>query len=495
MKNITIIKSRFSIVSIVLALIGFSFLACVNDAIEIGAVDEDRYAVGDGSGTHAFVTDGDGRMFFHNIDFRNGSTMPFYLNVRNRQSTASSVTITYDLSALDTPNMRNSENHQVFPKHLVELTNGGVLSLAAGATQSPAMNMVLTSDGSLDPNTSYIIPLRIRVTSGGLQLTERDETKLIFVRDITALPDGSNNPFGITMMSCYEANDMNPLNHLSFTLRSTGELFFNTVIIFSANVNFDETTGRPFVFFNENIQPKLDRFDHYYRPLQERGVRIILSLLPNHDRAGLSNMTTEGARAFAQEVRAICDAFGLDGIMLDEEYMARNFINNPAPGFLRPSQYNLARMAFEIKQAQPHRSLMLYLFADISSSTDWAGGSSNFPLPDIDGIEPGEFIDFAIQDYNASVGFPSQIRGVPDARQAWRSQEWVLPRQAATTQTVENNLRAERDRGRLSHMIFGFDPSRGNWNTTQLPAMQRTANAYFEDEVKDSGVRYPIDWR
>ena len=473
-------KNKFIVgAAIILAFVSLIFCRCAT-----------------GTSTYAYVTDGDGRLLFHNITFRNEGIMPFHLNVHNQLPRASSVTITFDPTVLELPNTRNSENHTLFPESMIQFTNEGILTLAAGATQSSAIEMILTSDGSLDPDMSYVIPLRIRVTSGNLQITERDETKLVFVRDLTAQPYQTVNPYGIRMISCYEANDMNPLNHLSFTLESTGELFFNMVIIFSANVNFDEETQRPFVRFNENLQPKFNRFYHYYRPLQERDARLILSLLPHWDRAGLANMPAEMARVFAQEVREISDTFGLDGIMLDEEYMARHYVTNPAPGFLYPSQYNLARLAFEIKQAQPHRYLLLYMFADVNASPDWEGNRFNFRLPYIDGVPPGEFIDYALHDYGRFQDLDdNQIPGLPQSRWGMRSQEWAINRYPATSQEIENLLREERDAGRLTHMIFAFDPFRRNWDSIQWPAMQRTARAYFNDVVIDSGERFPIDWR
>ena len=449
---------------------------------------------------NAFISDGEGRVLFHNLTFRNEGVMPLYLNVRNELPAASLVTITFDPTVLDLPNPRNNDNHTLFPEQFVELANGGVLLLAANTIQSLPMNLRLTSDGSLDPNRSYVVPLRITVTSGDLRFTERDETKLVFVRDLTASPKTNHNPHGIVMISCYETNDTNPLNHLEFTLASTGELFFNTIIIFSANVNYNAETGRPFIRFNEHLGPQMDRFYHYFQPLRDAGARLILSILPHWDRVGLSNMTAETARAFAQEVLAVSDKWDFDGIMLDDEYMREYYIHNPAPGFLYPSQYNLARLALEIQKAQPHRVLMLYLFSDVGSnfrartSPHWEGRNSNFPLPDIDGVKPGEFIDYALQDYNPNVGFPDQIRGLPPARQGWRSQEWVLPRNLANTQEQEDLLREMRDLGRLTHMIFGFDPNRGNWENYIWPSMQRTARAYFDDYVIDSGIRHSRDW-
>lgn len=113
-----------------------------------------------------------------------------------------------------------------------------------------------------------------------------------------------------------EVNDTNPLNNLSFTLKSNGKPLVDALIIFSANINYNAETGRVYIFNNENVQALLDNREHYLKPLQDRGMKIILGLLGNHDRSGVANMSKETAQAFAQEVKAMCDAYQLDGISL-----------------------------------------------------------------------------------------------------------------------------------------------------------------------------------
>lgn len=140
-----------------------------------------------------------------------------------------------------------------------------------------------------------------------------------------------------------EVNDANPLNNLSFTLKSNGKPLVDALIIFSANINYNVETGRVYIFNNENVQALLDNREHYLKPLQDRGIKVILGLLGNHDRSGVANMSKETAQVFAQEVKAMCDAYKLDGIFIDDEYSAYE-TSNITPGFVYPSREAAARL-------------------------------------------------------------------------------------------------------------------------------------------------------
>lgn len=45
-----------------------------------------------------------------------------------------------------------------------------------------------------------------------------------------------------------------------------------------------------------------------------------MSILGNHDDAGMRSLSEEGAKAFAKELKYYVDIYGLDGIDFDDEY-------------------------------------------------------------------------------------------------------------------------------------------------------------------------------
>ena len=219
----------------------------------------------------------------------------------------------------------------------------------------------------------------------------------------------------------------------------------------------------------------LDNREKYLKPLQNRGIKIILSLLGNHDRSGIASLSDETAREFAKEVKAVCDAYNLDGIFVDDEYSS--YITPPPPGFVTPSNAAAGRLCYEIKKIQPERLMIAYVYSRTRS------------LPEIDGVPSGEYVDYALHDYLASSDLSSNFPGMPRSNMGLYSQEFNLNRY-----TSESNLERMRANGYGSHMIFAMDPNRSNFESRQMVAMERIARALFDDELVFDGVKYPKDW-
>jgi len=470
MKNTEYIKLQFSVIILMLILTSVAFFACKDD-IEVGKIDESNYVTGDGS--FAYINDDNGKYLFSNVEFRDKGNISLYLNTQQKLPVASSIAASYDKSVLDRFNAENGVDYEAFPENLVTLSDKGVITLKAGEIKSSGMKISLTAGNSLSSNKAYVIPLRMKVTSGDLKLNQRDETKLIFVKDLTGLQD-CNKESGVKVFSCMEVNDTNPLNNLSFTLKSTGQPLVDVLIIFSANINYDEATGRVYILNNENVQAILDNRQHYLKPLQDRGMKIILGILGNHDRSGVANLSDETAKVFAKEVKAMCDAYQLDGIFVDDEYS--KYQTPPPPGFVTPSNAAAARLCYEVKQIQPERWVIAYVYSRTSS------------LPAVEGIESGQFVDYALHDYGGWYDLGSNYPGMPRSNMGLYSQEFNMGRWAS-----ESNLKKMRDDGYLSHMIFAMDPNRWNF-TTQMTAMERMGRAFYDDEVVFDGITYPKDW-
>ncbi|MBB4045906.1 hypothetical protein GGR06_003731 [Bacteroides reticulotermitis] len=475
MKHINYISLKSWLAALVLS--GGLFVACSDD-VSVGQLDENQYTISDG--VMGYISDNSGKRMFSNTEFRSEGSLPFHLKTTAKLTTEASVVATYDETALTEYNTKNGTEYEAFPKSEVTLENEGVIKLAAGSVVSSDMNVSFTSDGSLSPTKSYVIPLRMKVASGNFELPEIDQTRLIFVKDLTGIPDCTKYVDGkpsVKVFSCMEINDTNPLNNLSFTLKSNGKPLVDALILFSANINYNAETGRVYIFNNENVQALLDQREHYLKPLQDRGMKIILGLLGNHDRSGVANMSKETAQAFAQEVKAMCDAYQLDGIFVDDEYSKYEY-SNITPGFVYPGKEPAARLCYEVKQAQPERWVIAYAY------------STTYGLPSIDGAQSGEFVDYALHDYGNASDLSSSFPGMPKSNMGLYSQEFAQGRTAS-----ETNLKNMRTNGYLSHMIFAMDPNRSNFENSQLPAMQRMARAFYNDELVFDGIKYPKDWK
>ena len=116
-----------------------------------------------------------------------------------------------------------------------------------------------------------------------------------------------------------EVNNDSMLNAGKYTLANGGAQVFDVAVIFAANINYDGTNA--YLHFNENVQNVLDNVATQVRPLQQKGIKVLLSILGNHQGAGFANFPSQqAADAFAQQLADAVDQYGLDGIDFDDEY-------------------------------------------------------------------------------------------------------------------------------------------------------------------------------
>lgn len=470
-----------------LCLAAFAMTACSED-IDLGGVGTENIEFPQGG--VVYVTDAQGKRNFSTVEFRDRITSELNIHTQTPRATATAVKFQYDENVLTEYNRKNNTQYKALPANLVQFANDGVVTLEAGKTLAIA-EYTLTSDGSLDPTESYVLPVRASVSSGDAQLGSVDATRLIYVRDLSGIPDctkyvpgpdGSLVP-GVKIFSCMEVNDTNPLNNLSFTLGNEGvnkgKCLYDALIIFSANVNFNKETGRVYILCNENVQALLDYRDKYLKPLQDRGIKIILGLLGNHDGSGLCNLSDATARDFAQECKALADAYGLDGFFFDDEYSEYSKYNLHLyyPGFVPVSNTATSRLVYEIKKANPDRLTVAYAYSGTSS------------LQEVDGVRAGEYCDYALHDYGGSSDLSNQYPGMPKSNQGMRSQEFNRGRFA-----TEYGLNDMVQKGYGSHMIFAMDPYRSN-ASRQLQQMDLCARCFYGNKVVFDGIKYPKDWK
>jgi len=98
-----------------------------------------------------------------------------------------------------------------------------------------------------------------------------------------------------------------------------GSPVYDLAIIFAANIDWDGTEA--VLSLNDRVQATLDAADEQIRPLQAKGIDVSLSILGNHQGAGIANFgSPEEAADFAAQVADVVERYGLDGVDLDDEY-------------------------------------------------------------------------------------------------------------------------------------------------------------------------------
>ena len=199
-------------------------------------------------------------------------------------------------------------------------------------------------------------------------------------------PRAKSGPISVVYV---EVNNYSMTNATKYTLATSGAQVFDLAVIFAANINYDGT--KAYLYFNENVQNVLDNVATQVRPLQEKGIKVLLSVLGNHQGAGFANFATqEAADAFAQELADAVTHYGLDGIDFDDEYV--EYGNN---GTGQPNDYSFVYLVSALREKLPDKLITLY---DIGPASDRLS---------YNGVSIAETFDYAWNPYYGTWSVPS----------------------------------------------------------------------------------------
>lgn len=176
---------------------------------------------------------------------------------------------------------------------------------------------------------------------------------------------GVSGPKGV----CYvEVNNNDIRNVGNYTL-STGQQLFDVAIIFAANINYNTTTQKAELFFNPQVTNVLSNASTYIQPLQAKGIKVMLSILGNHQGAGISNFPSQAAaQDFAQLLSNAVTTYGLDGIDFDDEYA--DYGNN---GTGQPNSSSFVYLVTALRQLMPTKLISFYFYGPASSRLSFNG--------------------------------------------------------------------------------------------------------------------------
>ncbi|GGX44856.1 chitinase [Streptomyces noursei] len=164
-------------------------------------------------------------------------------------------------------------------------------------------------------------------------------------------------------MAYVEVNNNSMLNVGKYTLAKGGGNVFDVAVIFAANINYDAGEQSAYLYFNENVQRVLDDAATQIRPLQAKGIKVMLSVLGNHEGAGFANFPSrEAASAFAKQLSDAVSKYGLDGIDFDDEYA--EYGKN---GTGQPNDSSFVYLVSALRDYMPDKLISLY---DIGPSAE-----------------------------------------------------------------------------------------------------------------------------
>lgn len=463
-----------------------AFTSCDNDDIYIGGADDSLIQSPDGN--VVYLTDGNGSSNVSYVEIKDNYTLDLYLRSSKSIVGDASVTLNYDASVLAAYNEGSATQVAAFPEANVSLPNEGRIAIESGKLSSDVYSLGIKGDDTLDPTVTYAVPLSVKAENA--TLSGNINSFIVLVRDCSAYPGAEkfyDGKPGMKIISVIEVNDVNPLNTIGFTLKDSGKQFFDIVVLFSANINYNSQTGRVYISRNENIQALLDQREKYIKPLQNRGMKVVLGILGNHDVAGISTLEPGLAREFAKEVKNLCDAYELDGVFLDDEYTDYSgAASGEIPGFQAQSYEGASRMAYEIRIAQPSRLLISYRYGALNKAVE------------IDGMQPGQIFDYVCNDYGVSSNPVNSYPGLTISQAAtgsWNCSDYkkLIPSQFAWSWRF--NLKEIRQEGYGAMMIFNFtcDP---NYSLTPkiIKDMNSTCKDFWDAELEYDNIWYNKDY-
>ena len=265
-----------------------------------------------------------------------------------------------------------------------------------------------------------------------------------------------------------EVNNTNPLNMLQFETED-GHLLIDHLVLFAYNINYDAEKGKVYCFANPQCQYILDHYNEIVRPLRERGMKVFISVLGNHDASGLAQLSDAGARAFAQEMKALCEGYGFDGVNYDDEYS--NSPDLSIPWFTSRSQAAGNRLYYETWKAMPDKEMMSYQYGSALGNAA------------VDGVEPGEYMAWAVGDYGRrGVAYS----GMTNAQVSYQSSEFAQWRSTPTESTVSQWMASDYGLWMIFSLWNDSKNLQRDWN-----AMNILSKAIYGCELKKPTKFYP----
>lgn len=174
---------------------------------------------------------------------------------------------------------------------------------------------------------------------------------------------------GPTSVAYVEVNNNSMLNVGKYTLANGGGNVFDVAVIFAANINYDTGRKAATLYFNENVQRVLDNAATQIRPLQQKGIRVVLSVLGNHQGAGFANFPSQqAASTFAKQLSDTVAKYGLDGIDFDDEYA--EYGNN---GTGQPNVSSFVYLVSALRTNMPDKIISLYNIGPAASRLSYGG--------------------------------------------------------------------------------------------------------------------------
>ena len=380
MKYTRFIKSSFWIA--LLACTSKVFTACEDDI----TISSENNSFGNIEGNFGYVKSAAGAKALTAIAINGDKHGTGHLYFELNKATNKDITVTFkvDESALNTYNQVNGTNYPMYPTDKLSLENEGITTIPAGKRKSSSVELDIQPGGTI--GTRYAVAVSA-TASDGIETSSNNESYIYLVTPQATLP---NTEKGRVKTICYiEVNNENILNAGEYTMENSKKPFFDIVNVFAANIRLNEE-GKPYVHCNPQVTFVLENADKLIRPLQQKGIKVHLTILGDHTPAGMRSLGDEAAKDFAKELKSYVDIYGFDGISFDDEWSNYEQVGGH-PGLVVPSQEQYSRLIYECRQIMPDKQIGVYWCKQENGEP-----SINYPLGEIEGKDVNDLLDYTV---------------------------------------------------------------------------------------------------
>lgn len=452
-------------------------LASCNQDIIIDNVNEDNYA--NLTTVYGSLRDAATSKTAVVLDLRKETvTAGVVFNTPRPAASAVNVTVSVDEAYVEQYNKQHSTSFKPFPAAQLAIADGGKITVPAGKKVSEALELEFAPFADTEEAT-YVLPLQTVVTAGDVKVSE--EHMVYLVKNLSGQSTAIRKEGEKSIFCYFEVNDTNPLNLLSWEMED-GRLLVDHLVLFAYNINYNKETGEVYVLANTQCQYILDHYNEIIKPLRDRGVKVILGLLGNHDESGLAQLSVTGCKDFAKKVADICYGYGFDGVNFDDEYS--NSPDLSCPLFTGRSYDAGDRLIYECKQIMPDLLMTSYQYGQCRGRNA------------VDGHDPGEYLDITVGDYGVrAVVYP----GMTPSQCAYQSSEFAQQRYLPTASTLDAFKASDYG----YWMIFAPWGSSNQGGKTHFDELNVLAEGLYGSSLKKPSVYYkattsleasPIEW-
>lgn len=402
------------------------------------------------------------------------STLNIRISFATPLKSDANISVFVDEPYLDEYNYAQKTSYILLPEEILKAKEWAV-SISRGSSEAELSLEIDGTELDFGNINKYFLPLKVNVLSGDI-VFQKSESRVNYI--ISKVKQRE-----VKQMCIMEFNDANPLNVLEYKIED-GSYFFDALVLFAGNigwdadadaVRFNARTGEPVI--NKNTDALINEWKTYIKPVHDAGIKVYMGILPHHTAAGITTLSYDGCKWFAEEMAQIIKDCQMDGVFLDEEYVG----NDGGPMSDRwafpkaGGDYFAYQMKKQMKKVCPWPTeVAVYLYNGLGGGWNTVTDHEDNSLQ----MTPVEYADIMVADY----GYVA----TPRPTQTLKNCTGASIQLKDGTSISENKARGIKEDGYGWIMYFAFnpDPNAGDLYTEQATeAFKNAARGCYEQNL------------